>query len=152
MPDRKAPPARRSKSRTPDPEARQGIEARGEADTFFRDLVWSLRNGVLAVTRDGAVTVMNDVAYQILGLARRPSDIGKDPKVFPVISAALPWHWPVTAPGLIARAHAAGHKIRFWAVREEPWAVRELAKLGVDYVCLDRVELYRLSSSAARAQ
>ena len=44
---------------------------------FFRDLVWSLRNGVLAVTRDGTVTVMNDVAYQILGLKRRPSDIGK---------------------------------------------------------------------------
>jgi two-component system nitrogen regulation sensor histidine kinase GlnL len=44
---------------------------------FFRDLVWSLRNGVLAVTRDGTVAVMNDVAYQILGLKRRPSDIGK---------------------------------------------------------------------------
>ena len=47
------------------------------ADGFFRDLVWSLRNGVLAVMRDGTVTVMNDVAYQILGLDRRPSDIGK---------------------------------------------------------------------------
>jgi len=45
-------------------------------DKFFRDLVWSLRNGVLAVTRDGTVTVMNDVAYQILGLKRRPADIG----------------------------------------------------------------------------
>ena len=39
--------------------------------------MWSLRNGVLAVTRDGTVTVMNDVAYQILGLERQPSDIGK---------------------------------------------------------------------------
>ena len=48
---------------------------------FFRDLVWSLRNGVLAVMRDGTVTVMNDVAYQILGLKRRPSDIGKPFKV-----------------------------------------------------------------------
>ena len=47
------------------------------ANGFYRDLVWSLRNGVLAVTRDGTVTVMNDVAYQILGLKRRPSDIGK---------------------------------------------------------------------------
>ena len=45
-------------------------------DKFFRDLVWSLRNGVLAVTRDGTVTVMNDVAYQILGLKRHPADIG----------------------------------------------------------------------------
>ena len=45
-------------------------------DKFFRDLVWSLRNGVLAVTRDGTVTVMNDVAYQILGLQRHTADIG----------------------------------------------------------------------------
>ena len=47
------------------------------ADSFYRDLVWSLRNGVLAVTRDGTVAVMNEVAYQILGLKRRPSDIGR---------------------------------------------------------------------------
>ena len=46
-------------------------------DRFFRDLVWSLRNGVLAVTRDGTVAVMNDVAYQVLGLQRRKSDIGE---------------------------------------------------------------------------
>ncbi len=44
---------------------------------FFRDLVWSLRNGVLAVTRDGSVMVMNDAAYQILGLRRHRSDIGR---------------------------------------------------------------------------
>ena len=47
------------------------------ADGFFRDLVWSLRNGVLAVMRDGTVAVMNDAAYQILGLKRKPSDIGR---------------------------------------------------------------------------
>jgi len=49
---------------------------KGATDKFFRDLVWSLRNGVLAVTRDGTVTVMNDVAYQILGLKRHTADIG----------------------------------------------------------------------------
>jgi signal transduction histidine kinase len=47
------------------------------AESFYKDLVWSLRNGVLAVTRDGTVAVMNDVAYQILGLKRRPADIGR---------------------------------------------------------------------------
>ena len=59
--------------------ARRSSKARGDVATasFFRDLVWSLRNGVLAVTRDGTVTVMNDVAYQVLGLTRRASDIGK---------------------------------------------------------------------------
>ncbi|HET7221239.1 MAG TPA: ATP-binding protein [Vicinamibacterales bacterium] len=49
----------------------------GAADDFYRDLVWSLRNGVLAVTVDGRVAVMNDVAYRILGLPPRRSDIGR---------------------------------------------------------------------------
>src|ERR1700752_1705098 len=40
-------------------------------------MVWSLRNGVLAVTVDGTVAVMNDVAYRILGLTPRSSDIGR---------------------------------------------------------------------------
>src|SRR4029453_18894666 len=31
------------------------------ADGFYRDLVWNLRNGVLAVTRDGQIAVMNEV-------------------------------------------------------------------------------------------
>ena len=39
--------------------------------------MWSLRNGVLAVTVDGTVAVMNDVAYRILGILPRPSDIGR---------------------------------------------------------------------------
>ena len=47
------------------------------ADNFYRDLVWNLRNGVLAVTRDGRVAVMNEVAYRILGLKSRSSDIGR---------------------------------------------------------------------------
>ena len=47
------------------------------SDAFYRDLVWNLRNGVLAVTRDGHVAVMNEVAYRILGLTPRDSDIGQ---------------------------------------------------------------------------
>jgi signal transduction histidine kinase len=43
---------------------------------FYRDLVWTLRNGVLAVTRDGRIAVMNEVAYRILGLTPHPTDIG----------------------------------------------------------------------------
>jgi signal transduction histidine kinase len=47
------------------------------AEGFYRDLVWNLRNGVLAVTADGRVAVMNDVAYRILGLKPRTTDIGR---------------------------------------------------------------------------
>src|SRR5690606_10723840 len=44
---------------------------------FYRDLVWNLRNGVLAVTRDGRIAVMNEVAYHILGLKPNPADMGR---------------------------------------------------------------------------
>jgi signal transduction histidine kinase len=46
-------------------------------DRFFRDMVASMRNGVLAVTRDGAVAVMNDEAYRIFGLRPDEDDIGR---------------------------------------------------------------------------
>jgi PAS domain S-box-containing protein len=46
-------------------------------DRFFRDMVASMRNGVLAVTRDGAIAVMNPEAYRIFGLSPDPDDIGR---------------------------------------------------------------------------
>src|SRR5262245_30038334 len=46
-------------------------------DGFYKDMVWNLRNGVVAITRDGRVAVMNDIAYRVLGLTARPSDIGR---------------------------------------------------------------------------
>src|SRR6266511_2463687 len=47
------------------------------AEGFYRDLVWNLRNGVIAVTRDGRIAVMNEVAYRNLGLTPRTTDIGQ---------------------------------------------------------------------------
>jgi two-component system nitrogen regulation sensor histidine kinase GlnL len=46
------------------------------SEGFYRDLVWNLRNGVLAVTREGNIAVMNEVAYRILGLQPGKADIG----------------------------------------------------------------------------
>ena len=47
-------------------------------EEFYRDLVWNLRNGVLAVTRDGRIAVMNDVAYRHPRACRpRTTDIGR---------------------------------------------------------------------------
>jgi signal transduction histidine kinase len=46
-------------------------------DGFYRDMVWNLRNGVVAITRDGRLAVMNDIAYRILGLKPRAADIGR---------------------------------------------------------------------------
>jgi signal transduction histidine kinase len=38
-------------------------------DTFFRHIVSGMRNGVLAITRDGRVALINDEAYRIFGIA-----------------------------------------------------------------------------------
>jgi signal transduction histidine kinase len=52
--------------------------AKGDAsDTFYHDLVWNLRNGVLAVTRDGHIAVLNEVAHRILALKPRSREIGR---------------------------------------------------------------------------
>jgi len=46
-------------------------------DGFYRDMVWNLRNGVIAITRDGRVAVMNEIAYRTLGLKAHTTDIGR---------------------------------------------------------------------------
>src|SRR6266852_2010296 len=46
-------------------------------DGFYKDMVWNLRNGVVAITRDGRVAVMNAIAYRVLGLKPRGRDIGR---------------------------------------------------------------------------
>ena len=63
-------------SRTPRAR-KKGAPKAEPADGFYRDMVWNLRNGVVAVTRDGRVAVMNDIAYRILGLKPRAADIGR---------------------------------------------------------------------------
>jgi signal transduction histidine kinase len=65
--------ARRAPATVTGPAPETGAVAEG----FYRDLVWNLRNGVLAVTRAGNIAVMNAVAYRILGLAPRTTDIGR---------------------------------------------------------------------------
>ena len=46
-------------------------------DRFFRHLVSNLRTGVLAITRDGRVAVLNDIAARVLDLTPQPGDIGR---------------------------------------------------------------------------
>jgi signal transduction histidine kinase len=46
-------------------------------DIFFRHLVKSMRNGVLAFHRDGRIALMNDEAYRIFGITRDPGDVGR---------------------------------------------------------------------------
>jgi signal transduction histidine kinase len=56
-----------------------------------------MRNGVIAVTRAGRIAVMNEAAYQILGLKPRPADVGQpftkvlkaQPDVLRIVAAAF---------------------------------------------------------------
>ena len=70
-PSRQAKPGRAGKTSEPRPEP--GVVP----DGFYRDMVWNLRNGVIAITKDGRIAVMNDIAYRTLGLKRRAADIGR---------------------------------------------------------------------------
>jgi signal transduction histidine kinase len=46
-------------------------------DRFFRQLIGGLRNGVLAIHRDGTVALMNDEAYRIFALTPDSRDPGR---------------------------------------------------------------------------
>ena len=46
-------------------------------DRFFRQLVGSMRNGVIAIHRDGTLALMNGEAYRIFSLTRKVSDVAR---------------------------------------------------------------------------
>jgi two-component system sensor histidine kinase AtoS len=46
-------------------------------DRFFRHIVSSMRNGVIAIRRDGSIALMNDEAYRIFALTRGADDVGR---------------------------------------------------------------------------
>ena len=51
--------------------------ASGLADVFFRHMVGNMRNGVLAVARDGDLVLINDEARRIFGLPAGDASIGR---------------------------------------------------------------------------
>lgn len=76
---------------------RKSASPRPVDDRFYRQLVSNLRTGVLAITRQGQLAVMNDIAYRSLGLAPNTEDLGKPftdvlgdcPEVIGVLQAAF---------------------------------------------------------------
>jgi PAS domain S-box-containing protein len=69
----------------------------GIEDRFFRQVIANMRNGVLAITADGRIAVMNAEACRIFGLKARPSDVGRPyaqvlrehPDILRVLSSAF---------------------------------------------------------------
>jgi len=77
---RKPKPAGSGRTRSAAARVRRAGADRGrtvQADVFFRSMVNSMRNGVLAMTRDGRLAYLNDVACRTLGCRFRASDIGR---------------------------------------------------------------------------
>ena len=66
-------------------------------DRFFRHIVSSMRNGVIAFRRDGTLALMNDEAYRIFGLKPSLNDTGRPfadvlsvrPEILRVLSGAF---------------------------------------------------------------
>ncbi len=73
----KAAAGRRTAAPRPRPRASAPAPASNLSDRFFRQMVFNLRNGVLAITRDGRVAAMNEIAYRVLGLQPRETDLGQ---------------------------------------------------------------------------
>ena len=79
MPDTSQPSdARSGRRRLGSSPIRRGVSRVAAADDrFFRHIVSSMRNGVIAFHRDGTLALMNDEAYRIFGLTRATGDIGR---------------------------------------------------------------------------
>ncbi len=80
------PPKARRRPRKRSVSARQRHQRR-ESDRFFRRLVTGMRNGVLAITRNGTVAEINAEALRIFQLKRSPNAIGRH---FSVVLAKHP--------------------------------------------------------------
>jgi PAS domain S-box-containing protein len=73
-----ARPRRRATSASAPRQARRpAATAQALDDRFFRHIVSSMRNGVIAFRRDGTLALMNDEAYRIFGLTPSAADVGR---------------------------------------------------------------------------
>jgi len=78
-------PSRPSSSRRPpvrrlsaSPRGRAGARLAGGIDgAFYKHVVTGMRNGVLAVTREGTLALINDIACEVLGLPDGQSHLGR---------------------------------------------------------------------------
>jgi signal transduction histidine kinase len=100
---RLAPPASSGRSGTGSVREKEGTpvtHAQGTSDAFFRHIVSGMRNGVLAITRDAQLALINDEAYRIFGVAANGDDVGRPiavvlkdhPDVVRVLTGAFDLH------------------------------------------------------------
>src|SRR5690606_17771858 len=144
-------PSSEAGSRVPaaghDPRPRRALAAY-VGDRFFRNMVASMRNGVLAVTRDGNLAVMNEEAYRIFSLQPDPGDIGRPyaevlrmhPDIVRVIGSAFELeHLPNRVE---LRLKATGRVIGYTLshIRDEDGAVEGAALFFKDLTRVEQLE------------
>jgi signal transduction histidine kinase len=79
------------------PERRAAARPASADDRFFRHIVNSMRNGVIAFRRDGTLALMNEEAYRTFDLTPTPHDLGRPfadvlhdrPEIIRVLSGAF---------------------------------------------------------------
>ena len=103
---------------------------------------------------------MDDIAADTsrhVGIDGRLSDLDseKPANLMPLISDRWPSHFQWRGTGefpaeereelhsMVARAHAAGRRVRFWATPESPPLWRELVAAGVDHINTDQLDELR---------
>jgi len=77
---RVAPPAASGRPASSSVREADGVStthAQGTSDAFFRHIVSGMRNGVLAITREGRLALINDEAYRIFGVSSQADDVGR---------------------------------------------------------------------------
>ena len=75
---RRTPPARLARPAIGRRRAIPALRRAGGADdAFFRHIVAGMRNGALALTREGLLTLMNDEAYRIFEITPHETDLGR---------------------------------------------------------------------------
>jgi len=100
---RVAPPASAARSGSGPARQEDGVStthAGATSDAFFRHIVSGMRNGVIAISRDGRLALINDEAYRIFGVTARPDDVGRPltavlkdhPDVIRVLTGAFDLH------------------------------------------------------------
>ncbi|MCU1382911.1 MAG: kinE 4 [Acidobacteria bacterium] len=79
MPERPqaAPRRRTTRASASHPARRPAADRQTPDDRFFRHIVSSMRNGVIAFRRDGTIALMNDEAYRMFGLTPSGRDVGR---------------------------------------------------------------------------
>jgi signal transduction histidine kinase len=80
--------------------SRRPASSAATTDAFYRHIVAGMRNGVLAITRDAHLALINDEAYRIFGVSAQPDDVGQPiatvlrdhPDVVRVLAGAFDLH------------------------------------------------------------